>query len=64
MIHLDLEAEEHELLLEVLERYLGDLRAEIADTDSHDYRQSLKREEEVLNKLLAALRKALVEVKS
>ena len=42
MIELDLTREEREVLLEILEADLSDLRMEIADTDSLDFRDMLK----------------------
>lgn len=58
MIHLDLNAEEKEALIGVLESYLSDLRYEIADTDSMDYRNELKQKKDLLQKLLLALQQA------
>ena len=40
---------------EALESYLSDLRMEIADTDSYDFRQGLKRRKATLLKVLDAL---------
>ncbi|MGD2067514.1 MAG: hypothetical protein PVI57_02420 [Gemmatimonadota bacterium] len=42
MVDLKLDADEAELLRQVLRDYLSDLRMEIADTDSLDYRDRLK----------------------
>jgi hypothetical protein len=42
-------------LREVLTSYLSDLRMEIADTDSMQFREDLKRQEELLKKLLQQL---------
>jgi hypothetical protein len=42
-------------LREVLTSYLSDLRMEIADTDSMQFREDLKRREELLKKLLQQL---------
>ena len=57
MIELKLSADESRVLREVLESYLSDLRMEIANTNSFDFRSMLKAEEEVLNKLLGQLPK-------
>ncbi|HXY68574.1 MAG TPA: hypothetical protein VEH62_03935 [Gemmatimonadales bacterium] len=51
MAQLDLTAEEAAVLRQALEAYLSDLRMEIADTDSADYREELKRQEEILTRL-------------
>ncbi len=56
MINLDLTNEEKDILAMVLESYLSDLRMEIADTDSMDFRESLKKRKDVLNKVLETLK--------
>ncbi|MCU0634084.1 MAG: hypothetical protein MUE41_04340 [Gemmatimonadaceae bacterium] len=43
---------EADLLRELLEGALSDLRMEIADTDSYDFRQALKRKESLLHRIL------------
>ena len=42
-------------LREILSSYLSDLRMEIADTDSMQFREGLKRREALLKKLLEQL---------
>jgi len=42
MIHLNLNIEEREAIINVLESYLSNLRYEIADTDSMEFRNGLK----------------------
>ncbi len=39
----------------ILNSYLSDLRMEIADTEQHEFRETLKRREEFIKKLLATL---------
>ncbi len=58
MINLDLTKEENDILAMVLESYLSDLRMEIADTDSMDFRESLKKRKDVLKKVLETLKHA------
>jgi hypothetical protein len=58
MIQLDLTEAEKALLIEALESYLSDLRYEIADTDSQDFRERLKAKKAALEKTLAALKPA------
>jgi hypothetical protein len=58
MINLNLTKEENGILARVLESYLSDLRMEIADTDSMDFRESLKKKKDVLNKVLDTLKNA------
>lgn len=58
MIRIDLNDEEREILRTVLESYHSDLRMEIADTDSQDFREMLKRRKAVVRKALEALRDA------
>jgi hypothetical protein len=55
MFQLDLNPEEKEILISILETCLSDLRMEIADTDSQDYRDTLKQRKRVLSKALNAL---------
>lgn len=52
-IHLS-EGEARELA-GILESYLSDLRMEIADTDSHDFRETLKERKAFLEDLLERL---------
>ena len=56
MATLDLTADQATMLSEVLDSYLGDLRMEIAGTDSMDYRNRLKEREDFIKQLLADLR--------
>jgi hypothetical protein len=58
MINLDLTKEEKDILAMVLESYLSDLRMEIADTDSMDFRESLKKRKDVLKKVLETVQHA------
>lgn len=46
---------EAEILKSVLEEYISDLRMEVANTDSMDFREELKRKEEFLKRLAAQL---------
>ncbi len=55
MIQLDLTPVEAAVLKTALESYLGDLRMEIADTDSMDFRQTLKDTKATLRKIADAL---------
>ncbi len=55
MINLDLTKEESDILANILENYLSDLRMEIADTDRMDFRESLKKKKVVLKKVLETL---------
>jgi hypothetical protein len=55
MLQLDLNPEEKEILISILDSCLSDLRMEISDTDSQDYRDVLKQRKEVLLKTLGAL---------
>ena len=58
MIQLDLTKEEKDILTEILENDLSDLRMEITDTDSLDFREKLKKQKEVLKKVLETLQQA------
>jgi hypothetical protein len=61
MLQLDLNDEERRILLEILESDHSDLRMEIADTDSMDFREMLKRRKAVLAKAIGALKDEPVE---
>jgi len=56
MITLQLGTEESELLIEVLESYLSELRMEIANTDSSFFKDKLRAKKEVLKNILGSLR--------
>lgn len=55
MRSLELRDDEVEMLGEVLESYLSDLRMEISHTDSLDYRRILRARKEFLTDLVARL---------
>lgn len=55
MTQIDLNKEEQEILKDVLENYLSDLRQEISATDLHDFKEMLKARKEVVTKVLNAL---------
>ncbi len=56
MTRLDLSPEDTRVLYDVLVSYLSDLRMEIANTDSYDFRQMLKQREDVLKRVIEQLR--------
>ncbi len=58
MLHVDLTLEERDLLDEMLDAYLTDLRGEISATHSHAYKESLKQREVLLRKIIAAVHEA------
>lgn len=60
MMQLDLTPEEVSILAEVLESAHSDLRMEIADTDSKDFRDMLKERKAVIAKVLAELGRPVV----
>lgn len=55
MLQFTLRAEDRDLLVNILEEYLGDLRVEIGDTDNFDYRSKLKAEEKAVREILDTL---------
>ena len=55
MQQLNLAPDECEILNQVLENELADLRMEISDTDSQDFRTKLKQRKQVLQKVLVAI---------
>ncbi len=60
LMMLALDVKESSLLQQVLESYLSDLRMEIAETESHDMRESLKDDEATIKRLIARLTSAQV----
>jgi hypothetical protein len=58
VIHVDLTSEQGEALASVLDNYLSDLRYEIANTDSNDFRHMLQRRRHELTGVLEKLRQA------
>ena len=57
-MQFDLTPEELEMLHEILTSYLSDLRMEIADTDSMNFREELKKREVLLKRLIADIGKS------
>ena len=57
MLHLefDMSEEEKKILTSTLEKYLSELRMEIVDTDSEEYRSKLKEEKRVIYRFLEKL---------
>jgi predicted transcriptional regulator len=57
MLHLefDITEEEKKILTNTLEKYLSELRMEIADTDAEDFRDKLKREKRFIYRFLEKL---------
>ncbi|MBD3274520.1 MAG: hypothetical protein GF372_04380 [Candidatus Marinimicrobia bacterium] len=55
MAHIHITSEENQILIAVLQSYLSDLRMEIADTDQYEFRQNLKRQKEILLRILDSL---------
>jgi len=55
MIQIDLTPDEQSELRTALDSYLSDLRMEIADTDSYDFRVGLKKRKAALEKVLGVL---------
>jgi hypothetical protein len=52
----ELTTEEHEALLEILERYYPDLRREIVNTDDREFRRALKQREAVMKEMIHRLK--------
>jgi hypothetical protein len=58
MLHIDLTIDERNLLAQMLDACLTDLRGEICATHSHEYKDDLKQREVLLRKIIAAVREA------
>jgi hypothetical protein len=52
---IQLSDEEAEILKSVLEEYISDLRMEVSNTDSMDFREALKHKEAILKRLAGQL---------
>ncbi len=55
MVQLEITEDERQILLQVLESCVSDLRVEIAGTDNINYKDMLKRRKEIMLKLQRAL---------
>jgi hypothetical protein len=55
MLQFNLRPENRDLLVQILEEYLGDLRVEIGDTCDFNYRKKLKEEEIETREILHTL---------
>ena len=56
---LELDADEVEVLSEVVEQSLGELHAEIRETDNYDFRYDLKAKQSLLKGILELLKQEL-----
>ena len=56
MLELDLDREEQEILVDLLDTRLADLRMEIGRTDRLAYRDMLRKKKKALEKMVACLR--------
>ena len=61
MIQLMITEEERELLMDILENDISDLRMEIADTDRRGYREMLKKREILMKNIQQKLDQASAE---
>ncbi len=55
MVRLELDDKEARVLAEILRYHLSELRMEIADTDSMNFREALKEKEALIRRLLENL---------
>ncbi len=55
MLELELSPEDVAALREILDSALSDLRYEINDTDSHDYKEKLRVKQRLLERVIAQL---------
>jgi hypothetical protein len=54
-MQIELNAEEIQMLRQIVDSYVSDLRMEITATDSQPFREELKKRQRFLEKLLASL---------
>ncbi len=52
MENLEFSQQEIDMLNKIVKSYLSELRMEIADTDQSSFKNELRKEEELLNKLI------------
>ncbi len=52
MASLEFSQQEIDMLNKIVKSYLSELRMEIADTDQSSFKNKLRKEEELLNKLI------------
>ncbi len=52
MASLEFSQQEIDMLNKIVKSYLSELRMEIADTDQSSFKNGLRKEEELLNKLI------------
>lgn len=57
MIQLNLTKEEQGMLIDIMEYDLKELRNEISNTENWEFKAGLKKKEELINKVMATLRK-------
>jgi hypothetical protein len=60
-MELTLSSEEQQLLLEILEQRHRELLKEISHTDHHQFKQALRKNEQLLDSMLNRLRAAPVQ---
>jgi hypothetical protein len=58
MLHIDLTTDERNLLAQMLDACLTDLRGEVSATHNRDYKADLKQREVLLRKIIAAVHEA------
>ncbi len=58
MLHIDITPEERDLLEQMLDACLTDLRGEISATHRYQYKEDLKQREVLLRKIIAAVHEA------
>jgi hypothetical protein len=56
MSTLDLTPDEGKVLLEFMERYLANLRIEVANTDDREFRRDLRRREDIIRTIAGRLK--------
>jgi len=61
MVQLKITEDERELLIELLENDISDLRMEIADTDRREYREMLKNREAMMKNIQQKLEQVPAE---
>ncbi len=55
MLELELNEGEQQILIQLLEEVISDLRVEISATETYDFRMGLKAKKEIVKKLQAAI---------
>jgi hypothetical protein len=61
MVHIELTREEMQIMVELLDSSISDLRTEVRQTDKREYRIMLQQREAVMKKILVSFQERLAD---